>query len=143
MIVWPSRFKSLSEADKYAHNPSKLAGFVYGKRKGLGNITEADGWIFRGSGFIQMTGRSNFVAFGSYTRQRFNIVKPLETWADLIRNSDEWAIHSACYIYAVSMDLIPASLADNMKYIVKRINGGYIGIDSRMKYYERCKKYVV
>lgn len=143
MQVWPVRFKTLAEAEKVASSPMKTANLVYGGRRDLGNIQDGDGWLFRGSGFIQMTGRLNFVAFASYMRQKFNIVKPLDVWADEVRNNNLWATHSACYIFAVSMKLIPAALANNMNYIVKRINGGTIGMDDRNKYYELCKKYIV
>jgi putative chitinase len=142
MQVWPTRFKTIEDAEKVAGNPMKLANLVYGGRKDLGNVQEADGWLFRGSGFIQMTGRSNFVAFASYMRQKFNLSKPLDQWADEVRNNDFWAMHSACYIFAISMKLIDAALANNMTYIVKRINGGYIGMEDRLKYYELCKLHI-
>jgi putative chitinase len=141
MQVWPTRFKTLEDAEKVASSPMKLANLVYGKR--LGNVQEGDGWLFRGAGFIQMTGRANFVCFASFARQKLGVSKSLEQWADEIRNSDEWALHSACYIFAISMKLIDAALANNMEFIVKRINGGLIGMDDRLKYYELCKKYIV
>lgn len=143
MEVFPTRFKTLEAAKNACSSPMKVAESIYGGRKDLGNIQAGDGWRFRGSGFIQMTGRLNFIAFASYMRTKYDISKPLEDWAEDVRNSDEWALHSACYIFAVSMKLIQAALADSMNYIVKRINGGYNGLDSRLKYYERCKKYIV
>lgn len=142
MQVWPARFRDYEKALKYSQNQKLLAEEVYGNRRDLGNIQAGDGWRFRGSGFIQMTGRLNFVAFASYMRQKFNIVKPLDVWADELRNNDVWALHSACYIFAVSMSLIKAALANNMAYVVKRINGGTIGLDERLHYYELCKKHI-
>lgn len=62
MVVWPKRFSNHIIADQYAHSPRKLCNFVYGDRNGnLGSNTN-DGFDFRGSGFLQMTGRSNFAA---------------------------------------------------------------------------------
>jgi putative chitinase len=140
--VFPMRFKSLAEAELYTGNKMKIAEKVYGNRKDLGNVQSGDGWRFRGSGFIQMTGRLNFIAFASYMREK-GITKPLDVWGDELRTNDKWALHSACYIFAVAMKLINAALADNMTYIVKRINGGTIGMRERLKYYELCKKNII
>jgi len=142
MQVWPNRFPNIEKANKYAFNEKLLAEEVYGNRRDLGNIQPGDGWRFRGSGYIQMTGRLNFVSFSSYIRQRFKIIKPLDQIAEDIRLTDEMALHSACFIFSISMKLIPAALANNMQYIIRRINGGLIGSEERMEYYELCKTYI-
>lgn len=62
MQVWPARFPTLASAESYAGNPRKLANRVYGGR--LGNVGADDGWRFRGRGFAQITGRTNYEKFG-------------------------------------------------------------------------------
>ncbi|GGJ47860.1 hypothetical protein GCM10008938_37330 [Deinococcus roseus] len=62
--VWPSRFKSLAEALPYERNPEALANKVYGNRAELGNVHPGDGWVFRGRGYIQLTGRRNYTLYG-------------------------------------------------------------------------------
>lgn len=57
MQVWPRRFPTLEVAKQYTRNPQKLADYVYGSR--LGNIN-GDGWSYRGSGLIMVTGLDNF-----------------------------------------------------------------------------------
>jgi putative chitinase len=141
--VWPTRFQSWEKAVKFSANEKLLAEEVYGNRRDLGNIQPGDGWRFRGSGFIQMTGRLNFVAFSSFIRQKFKIIKPLDQIADDIRTNDDMALHSACYIFAISKDLISAAIANNMIHIVKRINGGLTGLDSRLEFYTLCKNNIV
>jgi len=60
--VWPSRFPTLAAAAPYASNPRKLANKVYGGR--LGNTAVDDGWLYRGRGLAQITGKANYVKFG-------------------------------------------------------------------------------
>lgn len=57
--VWPNR----PEAVQFARKPEALANSVYGGR--LGNrVGTNDGWIYRGGGIDQLTGRDNYRKVG-------------------------------------------------------------------------------
>lgn len=59
--VWPTRFKDIEHARQYTNNPQKLANFVYGGR--MGNSGPDDGWLYRGRGLPQLTGKTNYIKF--------------------------------------------------------------------------------
>jgi putative chitinase len=62
MRTWPTRFPTAEQAALYAHNPEKLANFVYAGRNGNGDAASGDGFRFRGRGLLQITGRGNYLA---------------------------------------------------------------------------------
>ena len=58
--VWPSRFPSMQHAKPYAYNPQLLGNKVYGGRLGNGHL---EGYLYRGRGFVQITGHTNYKKF--------------------------------------------------------------------------------
>ena len=83
--VFPSTVKKSGygpkELEKFLKNPQALAEFVYGKNSargpGMGNKEDGDGYKYRGRGFIQITGKNNYDAFGKIIGE------------DLIQNPDK------------------------------------------------------
>lgn len=137
--IWPNRFTTIEVARPFIHNPKALAEKVYGMRKDLGNVINGDGYAFRGSGAIQLTGRNAFNLFAGHMAVQFDLRKNIYDWAEDLRTNEEWAIHSACWYFAIARKLIQLAIDDNMKEIVRRINGAYTNMGTRLKYYERCK----
>lgn len=133
--IWPSRFKTEADALPYVNNPVELANLVYGGR--MGNDRQGEGWRFRGGGFIGLTGKEVYSKYARYLNM------PVGQVAELVRTDDKYALDSAAWFFAVLKGLNDEAERDEMAKIIRSINGGMIGADVRMKYYERVKKYVI
>jgi putative chitinase len=119
MNTWPSRFPDMDTAEKYAHNPVKIASKVYAGR--MGNLTPEDAGKYIGRGLIQLTGRENYANCG------------LGLGVDFIGNPD-WlatpkyaALSAGWYWHKKNLN----ALVDDIETMTKRINGGTIGLDDR------------
>lgn len=142
--VWPSRFTlgpdpkgKKKDANLFAGDAKKLANEVYNGRMG-NRVGTDDGFNYRGSGFMQMTGREAALEYAKWWSNN-----DPEDLMRRVRTEDYWAIDSAFWEYAVALKLIPASIGDErFSYIVKRINGGYIGLQERQAIFDRCKQYL-
>jgi putative chitinase len=119
-------FPTVDSATPYARQPEKIANKIYSSRMGNGPEASGDGYKYRGRGLIQLTGKSNYQSFAdSLEIDLAEAIVFLETY--------EGAVQSACWFWE-SNNL--NDLADKMdvKLMTKRINGGYIGLDDRIKH---------
>ena len=91
--VWPKRFPDDATAVLYAHQPEKLANFVYANLYGNGDTASGDGYKFRGAGYLQHTFRANHAAIG----RQFSM--PVEQVGDWL-NTHEGAALGAAYFWA-------------------------------------------
>jgi putative chitinase len=106
-------------------------GTKYEGRSDLGNTQLGDGIRFRGRGLIQITGRTNTEACLKDLGRGFTEYEWLE--------SPEGASRSAGWFWQVN-GLNPIAEAGNFGTLTRRINGGYNGLDERIKHYVRCIK---
>src|SRR5882762_541954 len=108
------------------------SGAAYEGRKDLGNTQPGDGKRFKGRGPIQLTGRANYTKYGQLLG------------LDLINDPTTAATKEVGFRIAGEFWKLNGlnELADQQQFkaITKRINGGYNGLDDRIKYYERAKK---
>ena len=119
-------------ANQYARKPEKIANRVYANRMGNGDESTGDGWKFRGRGLIQLTGRSN------YTRcsQAFFDDSTLVDNPDIL-TQPYYALNSACWFWN-SNNLNALADVQDIKMLTKRINGGFIGLEDRIKHYNHA-----
>lgn len=138
--TWPSRYavdpKAPAKvpnalANQLARNPPLIANTTYAGRNGNGLVTSGDGWLYRGRGLIQITGRANYRAAGA------GIGQPLEDEPELLEQADFAAMSAAWWWSANGLnDLADAGRFDE---ITRRINGGLNGQAERLALWSKAK----
>lgn len=142
---------SISQANEFGRSAAHpadqvaIANTIYGGewgKKNLGNTQVGDGWLFIGRGAIQITGRANYQNFTNYYNARFGTHYTVEQIAPLLETDIEMSIHSAAWIFSIAFGLNDEAERDEMKVIVKKINGGYLNMPLRIHYLELAEKYI-
>ena len=145
--VWPNRFavlgadkKPIKENGKNVpnafakalhRNPEAIANTVYANRMGNGTIESGEGWLYRGRGLKQLTGKDNVTRCG----QALGV--------DLVSNPDlllepEYAARSAGWFWKAN-NLSKFADVEDLEGMTKKINGGLIGIADRKARYQKVK----
>lgn len=112
--------------------PEAIANNVYANRFGNGPDASGDGWRYRGAGLKQLTFRDNHEAFGKA------VGLPLAKVPDYLRTPEGAAMSAAWYWSVRGLNAL-ADIGD-FREITQKINGGQIGAESRLMYWERAKK---
>jgi putative chitinase len=141
--IWPKRFAVLgpdkkpvkkdgkNQPNKFAlalhRKPEMIANVVYSGRMGNGPTESGEGWLYRGRGLKQLTGKDNHRACSA------------GLGVDLVSNPDMllepvYAARSAAWFWATNKCNVFADAGD-IEGLTKKINGGLIGIDDRKKRY--------
>jgi putative chitinase len=116
--------------ESYARQPEKIANRVYSSRMGNGDEKSGDGWKYKGRGYIQLTGKSNYAAFDKTVSE------------DIIANPDlvatKYPLASAAFFFNNNnLWSICDKGADDatVTAVTKRVNGGNIGLSDRLKHF--------
>lgn len=125
--VFPRYFTSES-AHEYEHNKRRIASRVYANRMGNGDEETQDGWIYRGRGYIQLTGINNYKQFDKSCND------------DVLNNPELVAtkhpLASAAWFWD-SLNLNYLADRNDITAITKKVNGGTNGLDDRIKYFNK------
>ena len=130
MRVWPKRFPTLEFAKQYERNPQKIANMVYANRMGNRDEASGDGYRFRGRGAFQTTGHSGYYHAGQALGVDF-VMQP-----DLVA-TPQYAALTAGFFWNTHK-LNQFADARDYKGMTKKINGGFIGLDDRIKHIEQA-----
>ena len=127
--IFKKYFPTEEKAKLYERKPEKIANLVYGSRMGNGPEASGEGYKFRGRGYIQLTGKSNYTEFDKVVTE--NIVEN----PDLVATkypllSAAWFFHKNCLGKCV--DASDASVLA----VTKCVNGGTIGLEDRKKHFK-------
>jgi putative chitinase len=117
--------------ESYARQPEKIAARVYASRMGNGDEASKEGFEFRGRGYIQLTGKSNYASFDKFVDDDIianpDLVAtkyPLASAAWFFNNNKLWSICDQGATDAV------------VTSVTKRVNGGTNGLDDRIKHFK-------
>jgi len=131
MGIFKKYFPTEAIANAYQRNPQKIANKVYSNRMGNGTEASGEGYKFRGRGYIQLTGKENYTAFGK------------SIGVDIPSNPDSvattYALASAAWFFSKNgLHKIADEGASDMVVtkITKRVNGGTIGLEDRIKHFK-------
>jgi len=134
MGIFKKYFPDEATATAYQRQPEKIANKVYANRMGNGPESSGDGWKYRGRGPIQLTGKDNYRAFAK---------EMFDDWENLFNNPDwvnadrDFALMSAIWFWNKNK-LNREADAGDIKTMTRKINGGYIGLEDRIKHYEEA-----
>jgi putative chitinase len=131
MGIFKKYFPDETTANAYQRNPEKIANKVYSSRMGNGSEASGEGYKFRGRGYIQLTGKDNYTAFGKAINENI-AAAPEKVGTDYALLSAAWFFNkNKLHVMADggATDAVVTS-------ITKRVNGGTIGLDDRIKHFK-------
>jgi len=129
-----AKYFTAEQAADYARKPERIANRVYANRMGNGSEASGDGYRHCGRGVIQLTGKANYENFSKAINKTVaETVVYLGTTAG--------ALESACWFWKTN-NLNPLADNEDMKAITKKINGGFIGLEDRVKHFNHIKQVI-
>jgi len=124
-------FKEPGLAESYERKPEKIANKVYANRMGNGSESSGDGSKYCGRGYIQLTGKDNYVAFGKSINEDMTLTPE--------KVSTHYALLSAAWFFNKNglHKMADGGATDAVvTSITKRVNGGTIGLPDRIKHFK-------
>lgn len=136
--IFKKYFPTEAKAKEYERKPEKIANLVYGGRMGNGPETSGDGYKFRGRGYLQLTGKDNYSAFSKVIGEDC-VANP-----DLV--STKYALASAAWFFNKNnlFTICDQGATDDVvTKLSKRVNGGTIGLNERIKEFKEFHKLLI
>lgn len=130
--IFPKYFPSAEMAQAYHRQPEKIANRVYSSRMGNGDEASGEGYKFRGRGLIQLTGKSNYSRCSQFLFEDDTLIRMPD-----VLTQPYYALHSACWFWHANK-LNEQADAQDIRTMTKKINGGFIGLEDRIKHYNHA-----
>jgi putative chitinase len=133
--IFGKYFPTDALAKAYERQPMKIANRVYANRMGNGDEASGEGFLYKGRGPLQLTGKNNYRAFGKYIGREQEILDN----PDLV--ATELGFESALWFFDANKlwSICDQGINDAaILALTKRINGGTHGLDDRKL---KTKKY--
>jgi putative chitinase len=136
--IWPRRFRPQGPLDpeQYANNPEKLANEVYGGR--MGNCAPGDGYLYRGRGLLQLTGKDSYARATTFLRQGSAGAPDLTREPDAVLGA-RWCLQVAAAEWA-ARGCNQAADGDDAARVTQLINGGDIGLAERIMWTAKTRR---
>jgi putative chitinase len=146
--VWPNRFAVIDPATKKPkkdekgknipnsfakalhRKPEAIANVVYSSRMGNGPTESGEGFLYRGRGLKQLTGKDNCTRCGA------GIGADFVSHPELLLEPQYAALSAGWFWSSNKLDAFADK--EDIEGMTKKINGGLIGIDDRKKRYKAC-----
>lgn len=124
-VIFPKYFKTLEEAQRYAMNPVAIGSRVYANRMGNGDEDSGQGYLYRGRGYLHITGKRNYELFSKF------IGEDCVQVPDLV--ATKYPMDSALWFFDRNKLWTICDKADPnaVLTLTRRINGGTHGIADR------------
>ena len=116
----------------YAHNPEAIGEIAYGGRMGNAPPPAPDGYVYRGRGLSQCTGKEGYAKLGK------KLGLDLVGHPDLINDPDH--VLECGVADWIICGCLPHALADDIIGETKALNGGLIGLPDRRIWVARWKR---
>lgn len=127
-----SKYFNATDAASYARKPERIANRVYANRMGNGAEESGEGYKYRGRGYLQTTGKSNYKELSDFLK------------IDVVANPDLVSsayplISAAFYFEKKGMWIIcdKGVTDDVITEITKKVNGGTHGLAERIEHTKR------
>ncbi len=122
-------------AEEYERQPERIASRAYANKIGNGPEATKDGWKFRGRGYIQLTGRANYLEFSKDIQ--IDVTKD----PDLV--ATKYPLLSAAWFFHkrdINQIADKGSSEAVVKAVTKKINAGLHGLDKRIDLFNKYYK---
>lgn len=131
MGIFKKYFPTEAKALQYERKPEKIANLVYANRMDNGDEASGDGYKYRGRGYIQLTGKTNYAAFDKI------VTEDILATPELV--ATKYPLLSAAWYWNSRSLNVNSDKGESdaiVTEVTKKVNGGIIGLDDRIKHFK-------